>query len=76
VDVTSEESVAAMIRRPQEAWHGLDVLVNNAGVGVAATTSDTDERDWRPARAATASPPPIDERPPQVTDDLIDDHRT
>jgi NAD(P)-dependent dehydrogenase (short-subunit alcohol dehydrogenase family) len=47
VDVTSEESAAAMVQRAREEWDGLDVLVNNAGVGVAATTPDTDERDWR-----------------------------
>lgn len=47
VDVTSEDSTAAMVDRAREQWDGLDVLVNNAGVGVAATTPDTDERDWR-----------------------------
>jgi NAD(P)-dependent dehydrogenase (short-subunit alcohol dehydrogenase family) len=47
VDVTSEESTAAMVARAREAWDGLDVLVNNAGVGIAATTPDTEESDWR-----------------------------
>ena len=47
VDVANEESVAKMITRAQEEWDGLDVLVNNAGVGIAATTPDTEERDWR-----------------------------
>lgn len=46
VDVTSEDSVAAMIRKAGEEWGGLDVLVNNAGIGVAATTPDTDAADW------------------------------
>lgn len=47
VDVSSEDSAAAMIERAREEWGGLDVLVNNAGVGVAATTPDTDTTDWR-----------------------------
>jgi NAD(P)-dependent dehydrogenase (short-subunit alcohol dehydrogenase family) len=47
VDVSREESAAAMIARASEAWGGLDVLVNNAGIGVAATTPDTDSDDWR-----------------------------
>jgi NAD(P)-dependent dehydrogenase (short-subunit alcohol dehydrogenase family) len=46
-DVTSEDSVAAMVRRASQEWDGLDVLVNNAGVGIAATTPDTTEEDWR-----------------------------
>ncbi len=47
VDVASAASVKAMIGRAREEWNGLDVLVNNAGVGIAATTPDTDDRDWR-----------------------------
>lgn len=47
VDVSSEDSAAAMIARASEEWGGLDVLVNNAGVGIAATTPDTDAGDWR-----------------------------
>jgi NAD(P)-dependent dehydrogenase (short-subunit alcohol dehydrogenase family) len=47
VDVSSEESTAEMIGRAVEEWEGLDVLVNNAGVGIAATTPDTDEAGWR-----------------------------
>lgn len=47
VDVTDEDSVAAMISRAREEWEGLDALVNNAGIGIAATTPDTDIEDWR-----------------------------
>jgi len=47
VDVSSEDSAAAMIARASEEWGGLDVLVNNAGIGIAATTPDTDAADWR-----------------------------
>jgi NAD(P)-dependent dehydrogenase (short-subunit alcohol dehydrogenase family) len=34
------------VRRVVEEWSGLDVMVNNAGVGVAATTPETTEEDW------------------------------
>ena len=47
VDVTSESSVATMIERARAEWDGLDVLVNNAGVGIAAKTPDTSVEDWR-----------------------------
>lgn len=47
VDVSNEESAAAMIRHATEEWGGLDVLVNNAGIGVAAKTPDTQTGDWR-----------------------------
>lgn len=46
VDVTDSSAVRAMIQRAVDAWGGLDVLVNNAGVGVAATTPNTSEEDW------------------------------
>jgi NAD(P)-dependent dehydrogenase (short-subunit alcohol dehydrogenase family) len=46
-DVRSEESTAKMIGRAVQEWEGLDVLVNNAGVGIAATTPDTAEAEWR-----------------------------
>jgi NAD(P)-dependent dehydrogenase (short-subunit alcohol dehydrogenase family) len=46
VDVRSAESVAALVGRAVEEWGGLDVMINNAGVGIAATTPDTDESEW------------------------------
>src|SRR5439155_1249982 len=36
-----------------ENWGGLDVMVNNAGFGVAATTPDTAEADWDRVLAVT-----------------------
>ncbi len=45
-DVTQEQEVEALVRRVVEEWNGLDVMVNNAGVGVAATTPETVEEDW------------------------------
>jgi len=32
--------------RAVEEWDGLDVMVNNAGVGIAANTPETTEEDW------------------------------
>jgi gluconate 5-dehydrogenase len=34
LDVRDERSVAACVRRAEEAWGGLDMLVNNAGIGM------------------------------------------
>ena len=45
-DVTDPEEVAALVRRATEEWGGLDVMVNNAGVGIAATTPNTSEEDF------------------------------
>ena len=45
-DVTKEEEVEELVRRVVEEWGGLDVMVNNAGVGIAATTPETTEEDW------------------------------
>ncbi len=47
VDVSSERSTAAMIERARHEMGRLDVLVNNAGIGIAATAPDTTEEDWR-----------------------------
>ena len=44
-DVTKAEEVEAVVSAV-EAWGGLDVMVNNAGVGVAATVVDTTEEDY------------------------------
>ena len=45
-DVTRAEEVEALVRSVVEEWGGLDVMVNNAGVGVAGTTPETSEEDW------------------------------
>jgi meso-butanediol dehydrogenase / (S,S)-butanediol dehydrogenase / diacetyl reductase len=47
VDVSEEASAAAMIEQARQEMRGLDILVNNAGIGVAATTPQTSEEDWR-----------------------------
>jgi len=45
-DVSRATEVEALVRSVVEEWGGLDVMVNNAGVGVAGTTPETDEDDW------------------------------
>jgi len=45
-DVTSADEVEALVASAVEAWGGLDVMVNNAGVGVAATVVNTTEEDY------------------------------
>jgi NAD(P)-dependent dehydrogenase (short-subunit alcohol dehydrogenase family) len=45
-DVTRAEEVEELVASAVEAWGGLDVMVNNAGVGVAATVVDTTEEDY------------------------------
>jgi NAD(P)-dependent dehydrogenase (short-subunit alcohol dehydrogenase family) len=45
-DVTRAEEVEALVASSVEAWGGLDVMVNNAGVGVAATVVSTTEEDY------------------------------
>ncbi|HET8628181.1 MAG TPA: glucose 1-dehydrogenase, partial [Thermomicrobiales bacterium] len=47
VDVTSAAEVRAAVEWAVATWGGLDVMVNNAGVGVAATTPETTEEDWQ-----------------------------
>jgi NAD(P)-dependent dehydrogenase (short-subunit alcohol dehydrogenase family) len=45
-DVTRADEVEALVASAVEAWGGLDVMVNNAGVGVAATAVNTTEEDY------------------------------
>jgi NAD(P)-dependent dehydrogenase (short-subunit alcohol dehydrogenase family) len=45
-DVTSEGEVQALVARAADAWGGLDAMVNNAGVGVAATVEGTGMKDY------------------------------
>ncbi len=45
-DVTRSDEVEALVQGVVEEWGGLDVMVNNAGIGVAGTTPETSEEDW------------------------------
>ncbi len=46
VDVTRAASVQGMVAAALEAYGRLDVLVNNAGYGFAATVEETEEAAW------------------------------
>jgi NAD(P)-dependent dehydrogenase (short-subunit alcohol dehydrogenase family) len=45
-DVTQAADVEALVGEVVRGWGGLDVMVNNAGVGVAGTAPVTDEKDY------------------------------
>jgi NAD(P)-dependent dehydrogenase (short-subunit alcohol dehydrogenase family) len=45
-NVTRADEVEALVRSVVEGWGGLEVMVNNAGIGVAATAPETSEEDW------------------------------
>ncbi|SOE07476.1 SDR family NAD(P)-dependent oxidoreductase [Streptomyces sp. Ag109_G2-15] len=46
-DVTDDTSVRTAVAQAAEALGGLDVLVNNAGIGVQGTVEDNDDEEWR-----------------------------
>jgi NAD(P)-dependent dehydrogenase (short-subunit alcohol dehydrogenase family) len=45
-DVTSTSEIETLVQTSVEEWGGLDVMVNNAGIGVAGTTTVTTEEDY------------------------------
>jgi D-threo-aldose 1-dehydrogenase len=45
-DVTDEASVEAAVATVVERWGGLDVLVNNAGIGARGTVEDNPYDEW------------------------------
>lgn len=46
VDVAKSADVQHAVQAVLQRWNRLDVLCNNAGIGVAATVVDTTEEDW------------------------------
>ena len=46
-DVTDEDSVREAVRAAHSALRGLDVLVNNAGIGATGTIEDNSDEQWR-----------------------------
>jgi len=46
-DVTDDGAVRAAVADAIGAFGGLDVLINNAGIGAAGTVEDNDDDEWR-----------------------------
>ncbi len=46
-DVTNDASWEQVVGRVQQAWNGLDVLVNNAGVATAGTVAESPMQQWQ-----------------------------
>ena len=55
-DVSTEEGVAEVISRTVEARGGLDILVNNVGLGRGSTIAETSDADWQEAFDQTLFP--------------------
>jgi 2-keto-3-deoxy-L-fuconate dehydrogenase len=46
-DVTDDAAVRAAVTEAAHALSGLDIVVNNAGIGAAGTVEDNDDDEWR-----------------------------
>ena len=45
-DVTDDAAVRAAVAEAARAMSGLDIVVNNAGIGAAGTVADNDDDEW------------------------------
>jgi NAD(P)-dependent dehydrogenase (short-subunit alcohol dehydrogenase family) len=45
-DVTDDDSVRAAVAAAAEALDGIDILINNAGIGAAGTVEDNPDEQW------------------------------
>jgi 3-oxoacyl-[acyl-carrier protein] reductase len=55
-DVSTDKGVADVVSRTVETFGGLDVLVNNVGLGRGTTIVDTTDSEWREAIDQTLFP--------------------
>jgi 3-oxoacyl-[acyl-carrier protein] reductase len=55
-DLSTEKGVADVIMRTVETFGGLDILVNNVGLGRGSTILDTTDAEWREAIDQTLFP--------------------
>jgi NAD(P)-dependent dehydrogenase (short-subunit alcohol dehydrogenase family) len=46
-DVTNEAQIRAAVARAVDELGGIDVLINNAGIGAVGTVEDNDDDEWR-----------------------------
>lgn len=46
-DVANDASVRAAVERVAREFGGIDVVVNNAGIGAQGTVADNDDAEWR-----------------------------
>ena len=55
-DLATDKGVADVVMRTVETFGGLDILVNNVGLGKGATITDTPDSDWQEAFDQTLFP--------------------
>lgn len=46
VDITRDDEVRAAVHRIVDEWGGIDVVINNAGIGAVGDVSANDDEEW------------------------------